>query len=82
MSMSENKTQANENSIIIFLETVENKRRRDDAEILIELFKKVTGHEPVMWGSSIVGYGTYTYKLANGKQEMFLRSGFHQENKI
>lgn len=74
--MAENKTKANENSLSSFLETVDNQRRRDDAEVLIRLFNDVTGHEPVMWGSSIIGYGSYTYELANGKQETFLRSGF------
>jgi len=36
-------------------------KRREDGEVLARIFSEVTGETPVMWGPSIVGYGTYTY---------------------
>ncbi|WP_345471707.1 DUF1801 domain-containing protein [Glutamicibacter ectropisis] len=36
-------------------------KRREDGEVLERIFSEVTGETPVMWGPSIVGYGTYTY---------------------
>ena len=74
--MAENKTKANSVSVSSFIDSVENQRRRHDAETLLTLYNKVTGQEPVMWGTSIIGYGEYTYELANGKHEKCLRSGF------
>lgn len=36
-------------------------KRRIDGEALERIFSEATGEKPVMWGPSIVGYGTYTY---------------------
>lgn len=74
--MSELKTRPTDAAVADFIQSVENKRRREDAWLLLKLFKSVTGKDPVMWGPSIIGYGTYTYTLANGKQNQFMRSGF------
>ena len=42
--------------------------RRQDAQTLLELMSRVTGQEPVMWGSSIVGFGSYHYRYASGRE--------------
>ncbi|GAB2701380.1 DUF1801 domain-containing protein [Aliiglaciecola aliphaticivorans] len=73
---SENKTQANDVDVVSFIHRIEATRRREDALVLLDIFKQVTGQNPTMWGSSIIGFGRYTYTLASGKQEQFLRSGF------
>ncbi|MEP4892062.1 MAG: DUF1801 domain-containing protein [Aliiglaciecola sp.] len=73
---SKNKTQANDADVISFINSIENTRRREDGLALLEIYKQVTGQQPKMWGSSIIGFGRYTYTLASGKQEQFLRSGF------
>ncbi len=74
--MAENKTQANNCSVVDFIQSVEHAGRREDAFQLLEIFSKATALEPVMWGSSIVGFGEYEYKLANGKLSRCLRTGF------
>lgn len=74
--MSENKTQPTATLVTEFIQQLDNPKRQTDALILLNLFNDVTGWEPVMWGSSIVGYGEYTYTLANGKQGIFMRTGF------
>jgi hypothetical protein len=43
---------------------------------LLDLFAKVTGEEPKMWGDSIIGYGTYHYKYESGREGDFLITGF------
>ena len=50
-----------------FLAKVEPERRRRDAETLLELFTRVTGAEPTLWGT-IVGFGSYHYKYASGRE--------------
>src|SRR3954467_12158573 len=50
-----------------FLEVVPDDRRRADAHILVELMRSVTGEPPVMWGPSIVGFGSYHYRYESGR---------------
>ena len=52
-----------------FLNAVEPEQKRKDSFELLELFEKVTGEKPVMWGSSIIGFGKYHYKSEKSKQE-------------
>lgn len=66
--MAKNKTMATESSVSDFIGNVENETKRDDSRKLIELFSTITGHEPKMWGPSIIGFGTYHYKYASGHE--------------
>jgi hypothetical protein len=50
-----------------FLDRVEPAKRRRDAEALLELFGRVTGETPKLWGS-IVGFGTYHYRYDSGRE--------------
>ena len=50
-----------------FIAKVEPERRRRDAETLLELFSRVTGAEPKLWGT-IVGFGSYHYKYESGRE--------------
>ena len=74
--MSENKTKPNDADVLAFLNAVEPERRRVDALRLNEIFREVTGFEPVMWGASIVGYGSYHYVYKSGREGDFLATGF------
>lgn len=74
--MAENKTQPTEIDPRQFVAGVEHAGRRADAEALLELMHDATGWEPRMWGPSIVGYGRYRYRLANGKEAESLATGF------
>lgn len=67
--MAELKTKPTENSVKGFLDTIEPKQKREDGFALLELFKKATGEDAVLWGTSIVGFGTYHYKSERSKQE-------------
>jgi len=59
-----------------FLETVEHPTRKSDGYKLLEIFKNVTGEKPVMWGPSIVGFGSYKYENTRGKEFEWPRVGF------
>ena len=56
---AEPKTKPTDVPVADFIATVENPRRRADAEAARAMLAEVTGEEPVMWGPSIVGYGSY-----------------------
>ncbi|WEK13387.1 MAG: DUF1801 domain-containing protein [Candidatus Microbacterium phytovorans] len=59
--MSEAKTQPTDADVTAFLEAATPARRRADGIALAELFTEVTGAHPVMWGPSMVGYGSYRF---------------------
>jgi len=59
--MAENKTQPTDASVEEFLDAAMPARRRDDGKTLDAIFREVTGAVPVMWGPSIVGYGSFRY---------------------
>lgn len=62
------KTTKNKASVTAFLETVDEAKRKDSREIL-KMMKEITGEKPAMWGSSIIGFGTWHYKSERSKQE-------------
>ncbi|MGE0770858.1 MAG: DUF1801 domain-containing protein [Cyclobacteriaceae bacterium] len=66
--MADLKTKLNKASVKGFLDKVKNKKRREDALAVLEIMKKVSNEEPRMWGSSIVGFGTYHYVYESGRE--------------
>ena len=59
-----------------YIASVANERRRQDAQKLLALMRRITGQEPVMWGPSMVGFGSYHYKYATGHEGDALAVGF------
>lgn len=74
--MAENKTQPTDASVEDFLDGVENSTRRQDGFRLLELMKAATGETPVMWGPGIVGFGSYHYRYASGREGDTVAVGF------
>jgi hypothetical protein len=64
--MPKNKTVETENSVADFLTTISDAKRREDCSKLINLLNELSGFEPKMWGSNIVGFGIYNYKYESG----------------
>ena len=62
------KTKETDNSVIEFIENVENPKKREDAYKLIDIFTETTGYEAKMWGPSIIGFGSYHYKYETGHE--------------
>jgi hypothetical protein len=67
--MAEIKTKKSMASVAGFIDSVPDERKRKDAKQLLKIFKEVTGMKPVMWGTSIIGYGSYHYKSERSAQE-------------
>lgn len=74
--MAELKTKQNDKSVTAFLEGIKDERQREDAFTLLALMKRATGEKPVMWGSSIIGFGSYHYKYASGREGDWMATGF------
>lgn len=74
--MADNKTIPNDHDVTAFLNGVADERQRKDSFTILEVMKQVTGMEPKMWGSSIVGFGTYHYKYDSGREGDMILAGF------
>jgi uncharacterized protein DUF1801 len=74
--MAENKTKETSASVAAFLKKIPDKTRRDDCQTMVDIMRDVTKEEPKMWGSSIVGFGSYHYKYASGREGDWLITGF------
>ncbi len=70
------KTAKNTASVSAYLNSIESPSARKDGKALAKLFKNTTHTKPTMWGTSIVGYGEYTYHRANGDEGRILATGF------
>src|SRR5271166_6501381 len=66
--MTENKTKPTKVSVASFIGAVENPSRRSDAKALVKLMQAAAGEKPKMWGSSIIGFGSYHYKYDSGRE--------------
>lgn len=66
--MYELKTKQNDNSVIEFIELVDNIKKREDAFRLLDIFTETTGYPARMWGPSMIGFGSYHYKYASGHE--------------
>lgn len=67
--MSTIKTLVNDASVEGFINSVDGEVKKTDAFKLLEMYKKVTGEEPKMWGPSMIGFGQYHYKSERSTQE-------------
>jgi len=65
--MVELKTKKTVASVQAFIRRTDAKRH-DDCQTVLEIMSKATGEKPVMWGTSIIGFGTYDYKYASGRE--------------
>ncbi|NCP18827.1 MAG: DUF1801 domain-containing protein [Erythrobacter sp.] len=74
--MAENRTKPTDASVEEFIEAVDHPGRREDARVLLEMFTRITGEPPVMWGDSMIGFGSYDYTYDSGHSGTFFRTGF------
>jgi len=74
--MAENKTKPSSASVDDFITRIENLRRRADSLAVLEIYKEATSLPPIMWGPSIVGFGTHHYRYESGREGTVPAAGF------
>jgi hypothetical protein len=74
--MAENKTKATRASVDGYLAGIADEARRKDCQALARLMAKATREKPTLWGSSIVGFGSYHYKYDSGREGDSCLTGF------
>jgi predicted CopG family antitoxin len=74
--MAELKTKETTANVSEFIDKIRDSQRREDCRVVSDIMRDVTGEEPKMWGSSIVGFGRYHYKYASGREGDWPITGF------
>lgn len=76
MAKAELKTKVNDASVTKFLNSVTDEQKRNDCFEILKMMQQITKEEPKMWGSSIVGFGSYHYKGKSGREGDWMLTGF------
>lgn len=71
-----NKTQPTGISVSAFLAGIEDEQARKDCKAIARIMREATGESPKMWGPSIVGFGSYHYRYASGREGDWPITGF------
>ena len=74
--MSDLKTKQNNGDVQAFLNTLAEGQRKVDSLRIVEIMEEVSGFKPQMWGDSIIGFGSYHYKYASGREGDWFLCGF------
>jgi hypothetical protein len=73
--MAEPKTKKHDGSVEEFLQSVGNEKRVRDCRVVMEIMERATGEAPAMWGPSIIGFGSYHYVYASGREGDWMLTG-------
>jgi hypothetical protein len=74
--MAELKTKLNDGDVHAFLNSISDEKKRQDSFAILKLMQEATNAKPKMWGDSIVGFGSYHYKYASGREGDWFLAGF------
>jgi len=74
--MAKRKTNATDDSVDDFIDSIKDEPKRKDCRAITKLMAAATGQKPMMWGTSIVGFGKHHYQYANGKPGEICKVGF------
>ncbi len=74
--MSALKTRKNDQSVDLFLNNIQDERKREDSIKILKILEEITQEEAKMWGNSIIGFGEYHYKYKSGREGEWFIIGF------
>jgi hypothetical protein len=75
--LAEIKTKPTSASVEEFINAVDDEQKRKDCFVLLDMMKKASGEEPVLWSNSIIGFGNKRYKsAATGREVDWFLIGF------
>lgn len=76
MAKAQNKTQKTDDSVEKFLNTIKEEEKRKDCFEIVKLMQKISGDEPKMWGSAIIGFGNIQLRYESGRELDWFKFGF------
>ncbi|MGB0256997.1 MAG: DUF1801 domain-containing protein [Flavobacteriaceae bacterium] len=79
--MNQNKTRPTQGSVASYLDIITPAQKQEDCRWLHQLMERLTGEKAVLWGSSILGYGSYHYRYKSGREGDWFLCGFDARKK-
>lgn len=76
MAAATNKTVPTQADVDAFIAAVSDEKQREDARQLCALMSRLSGHQPRLWGPTIIGFGSYHYRYESGREGEMCRIGF------
>lgn len=76
MPAATNKTIPTDENVQAFLNQTEDDQNRQDCQTILDMMSRITGQPPKMWGTSIIGFGSYHYKYESGREGDAAVAGF------
>lgn len=75
--LAEIKTKPSDANVLDFINSIENEQKRNDSFALMNIMKKASGEDPVLWSNAIIGFGNKRYKSpTTGREVDWLLIGF------
>jgi Domain of unknown function (DU1801) len=74
--MTDLKTKLNDASVADFLNSIKDEQVRKDCWTIVDIMQEATKAKPQMWGTNIVGFGSYHYKYASGREGDWMLTAF------
>lgn len=74
--MAETKTKPTGASVDAYLASRASPEQLADCKAIMAMCKRITKQQPTMWGPSMVGYGSYTYRYESGHSGEAALTGF------
>lgn len=74
--MNENKTRATTADVELLLDAISDPQKREDARTVCAMMRRLSGEEPKVWGTKMVGFGSYRYRYESGRQGEWFITGF------
>jgi Domain of unknown function (DU1801) len=79
--MAEPKTKPTDTDVSAFIQAIEEEQKRKDCEAVMKIMKQASKEKPVLWGGSIIGFGSYHYVYASGNTGDWPLTGFSPRKK-
>ncbi len=76
MIMTSNKTVPTPADVEAFIDSLDDVQQASDSRELVAMMAEISGQPPMMWGSAIIGFGSYHYKYASGREGDWAQIGF------
>jgi hypothetical protein len=73
--MAELKTKQTTASVTAFLNSIEDNKKRSDCDAVVKMMRGATGNPARMWGTGIIGFGSYDYKYSSGRSGSWMLCG-------
>jgi hypothetical protein len=79
--VADRKNKPTDAGVKAFLDAVADPKRKADCQALVRLMRAITRSEPVLWGASVIGFGSYTYTFPSGRTADRFTLGFSPRKK-